>query len=215
MPEISAWEIILRLLLSTVLAGFVGLERESHGRPAGLRTHILVSLGSCLMMIISIYGFPGAARDPFRLAAQVVSGIGFLGAGTILREGLTIKGLTTAASLWVVSGIGLAIGCGLYFPGLVGIIFAVLTLISLEIIEKKLFNSKSISLTIVLDAQTSTDLIKFCAKLGVSIKHLELEFFPDQQKHVYEMLIDPNHLSRDQVLTEFTKVDGVKNLVWK
>ncbi len=117
--NISEWEIAARLGLTCILAGLIGLERESQGRPAGLRTHILVSLGSCLMMIISKYGFYGFDNiDPARLAAQVVSGIGFLGAGTILREGSSVKGLTTAACLWEVAGIGLAIANGMYFAGL-------------------------------------------------------------------------------------------------
>ena len=97
MAILSPVDLLTRLLLSALFAGFIGLERESHGRPAGLRTHILVAVGSCLVMLLSIYGFAGswANRDPARLAAQVISGIGFLGAGTILREGATIKGLTT------------------------------------------------------------------------------------------------------------------------
>ena len=109
-------EIVLRLILAVAAGGLIGLEREIHGRAAGFRTQILVCLGSTLIMLISIYGFEqsgvGTTRDPARLAAQVVSGIGFLGAGTILREGTSIKGLTTAASLWVVAGIGLALGAG-------------------------------------------------------------------------------------------------------
>lgn len=110
---------IIRLLLAGLMGGIIGLERESHGRPAGLRTHIIVSLGSCLIMLVSIYGFEDAGnRDPARLAAQVISGIGFLGAGTILREGATIIGLTTAASLWVVAGIGLAMGAVFTWVGL-------------------------------------------------------------------------------------------------
>ncbi|MEW6227795.1 MAG: MgtC/SapB family protein, partial [Bacillota bacterium] len=120
---ISQTEIIFRLVLAMMFGGFIGLERESHKRPAGFRTHILVCVGSALVMMISQYAFVNFARtteyDPGRIAAQVVSGIGFLGAGTILREGPTIKGLTTAASLWVVAGIGLAVGTGFYLAGAV------------------------------------------------------------------------------------------------
>jgi len=109
-------QIILRLLLSVVLSGFIGFERQLHKRTAGLRTHILVALGSCLIMLTSLYVFDiykGITNvDPARIAAGVITGIGFLGAGTIIREREGIKGLTTAASLWVVAGIGLASGCG-------------------------------------------------------------------------------------------------------
>lgn len=110
--------ILLRLFISVVLGGLIGLERQLHRRAAGLRTHILVSLGSCLIMLTSMYVFDiykgVAGLDPSRIAAGVITGIGFLGAGAIIREPQGIKGLTTAASLWVVSGIGLAAGCGFY-----------------------------------------------------------------------------------------------------
>lgn len=112
-------QMIMRLVLACVLGGLIGLERASGDRPAGFRTHTLVCMGSCLFMLVSIYGFTGmgTVRDPARLAAQVVSGIGFLGAGTILHEGVNVKGLTTAASIWMISAIGLAVGAGLYSIG--------------------------------------------------------------------------------------------------
>ena len=112
------WEIVLRLVLAVVLSGIIGFERELHGRPAGLRTHILVCVGAALVMLISIDGF-GGSGDPARLAAQVVSGIGFLGAGAILRDGGDIKGITTAATLWIVGMIGLACGNGYYIGAIV------------------------------------------------------------------------------------------------
>jgi len=109
-------EMIMRLLLTLVLSGLVGLERQVHRRDAGLRTHILVALGSALIMLTSLYVFDiykeQVALDPVRIAAGVVTGIGFLGAGTIIRSPDGVKGLTTAASLWVVAGIGLAVGVG-------------------------------------------------------------------------------------------------------
>lgn len=129
----SNYQILARLLLATMLSGLIGFERESHGRAAGFRTHILVCLGSTLMMMVSIYIFDvyrGVAPvDPGRIAAQVVTGMGFLGAGTILRAGPTVKGLTTAASLWSVAGIGLAVGCGFYFAAVVATILVFITLV--------------------------------------------------------------------------------------
>ncbi|MDG2764905.1 MgtC/SapB family protein, partial [Vibrio parahaemolyticus] len=121
-------EIIVRLVLSAFLGGLIGMEREASNRPAGFRTHILVSIGSTLMMLVSINGASGGS-DPTRIAAQVVSGIGFLGAGTILRDGNRVKGLTTAASLWVCAGIGLAIGQGFYFAGIATSIISFLSLL--------------------------------------------------------------------------------------
>lgn len=100
------WNVV-RLLLAVVLGGLIGLEREAHGRPAGLRTHILVSLGAALFTIVS-NSYSGPDTDPGRIAAQIVSGIGFLGAGTIIRQGSVIRGLTTAASLWATAAIGMA-----------------------------------------------------------------------------------------------------------
>jgi putative Mg2+ transporter-C (MgtC) family protein len=110
------FQMIIRLLLTVVLSGLIGLERQVHHRDAGLRTHILVALGSCLIMLTSIYVFDiykdKVSMDPARIAAGVITGIGFLGAGTIIREPEKVRGLTTAASLWVVAGIGLAVGIG-------------------------------------------------------------------------------------------------------
>ncbi|MBC2723630.1 MAG: MgtC/SapB family protein, partial [Desulfosporosinus sp.] len=128
---ISEYEIALRLFLACVFGGIVGFERERNDSPAGFRTHILVSLGSALIMILSMYGFNDfttLTKDPARLAAQVVSGIGFLGAGTILRDKTSIKGLTTAASLWVVAAIGLAAGAGFYFASTFVTLLVFLTL---------------------------------------------------------------------------------------
>ncbi len=105
-----------RLMLITLIAGAIGFERERHGRAAGFRTHILVGVGSCLVMLTGLYlmevNLGRVSFDPTRMAAQVLSGIGFLGAGTILRSRASIRGLTTAASLWAVTGIGLAVGAG-------------------------------------------------------------------------------------------------------
>ncbi|MCX5694467.1 MAG: MgtC/SapB family protein [Candidatus Omnitrophica bacterium] len=110
------FQMIMRLLLTLVLSGLIGWERQIHRRDAGLRTHILVALGSCLIMLTSLYVFDiykaQVSLDPVRIAAGVVTGIGFLGAGTIIRESDGVRGLTTAASLWVVAGIGLAVGVG-------------------------------------------------------------------------------------------------------
>ena len=107
---------IFRLLLTLILTGLIGLERQVHQRDAGLRTHILVALGSCLIMLTSMYVFDiykdKVSLDPARIAAGVITGIGFLGAGAIIREPERIRGLTTAASLWVAAGIGLAVGVG-------------------------------------------------------------------------------------------------------
>jgi putative Mg2+ transporter-C (MgtC) family protein len=218
MVNISEWVVLVRLVFSGVLAGLIGLERESHGRPAGLRTHILVSLGSCLIMIISIYGFSGpATRDPARLAAQVVSGIGFLGAGTILREGVSIRGLTTAASLWVVAGIGLAIGCGFYVVGLVTTILSVLTLLFLEPFEKKLFSFKIYHLEIKIGQGLSqlSELTASLYKHGWNVKHLELDMSEDKSEATMDLIVEAKGLTKEHLLSELAKINGINRIVWK
>lgn len=129
---ISEWEIALRLVLSFIFGGIIGYERQARHKSAGFRTNILVCLGSCLIMIMSYEVFAMVEgrtnADPARLAAQVVSGIGFLGAGAIMKEGLTVTGLTTAACLWVVAGVGLAVGGGFYLAAALTTLIVFLTL---------------------------------------------------------------------------------------
>ncbi len=142
-------QIVFRLVFAAILGGVIGIEREVKNRPAGFRTHVLVTLGSTLIMLISIDGFyvlgsQAKVGDPYRLAAQVVSGIGFLGAGTIMRNGNNINGLTTAASLWVSAGIGLAIGTGYYLGAIVATVIVLTTLMAMGLndglIKKKYKN---------------------------------------------------------------------------
>ncbi|HEY7536585.1 MAG TPA: MgtC/SapB family protein [Gaiellaceae bacterium] len=116
------WELLLRLSVAAALGAAVGIERELRDREAGVRTHLLVSLGAALFTIVSAYGFEdfGTSVDPTRIAAQIVTGIGFLGAGAIIREGISVRGLTTAGSLWVVAGVGMAAGAGYYWAAIVG-----------------------------------------------------------------------------------------------
>jgi putative Mg2+ transporter-C (MgtC) family protein len=136
-------QIIQRLVLTVILGGLIGVERQLHKRTAGLRTHILVALGSCLIMLTSIYVFDiykGIANvDPARIAAGVITGIGFLGAGTIIREKEGVKGLTTAASLWVVAGIGLACGCGFKRAAIYTATLSLIVLFFLRYAEKIFF----------------------------------------------------------------------------
>ncbi len=136
---ISSFIVIGRLILAVILGGLVGFEREVHRRSAGLRTHTLVSLGSCLIMLTSLYVFDiykdAASIDPARIAAGVITGIGFLGAGAIIRSGEAVKGLTTAASLWLVAAIGLGVGCGFYLASLTTAILVVAVLFFLRRLE--------------------------------------------------------------------------------
>jgi putative Mg2+ transporter-C (MgtC) family protein len=128
-------ELAGRLALGLVLGAAIGFERELHRQPAGFRTHSLVALGSALFTIISAYGFAGSAVDPTRIAAQIVSGIGFIGAGTILQHRGSIRGLTTAASLWSVAAIGMAAGAGLLALALIGTLLILVVLSLLDNVE--------------------------------------------------------------------------------
>ncbi len=145
---IDPLHVTIRLLLALLLGGLIGLEREQNNHAAGFRTHILVCIGSTLIMLLSIYGFaqfanePGVRMDPSRLAAQVVTGIGFLGAGVILFNGYSITGLTTAASLWVVAAIGLAIGAGFYYAASLSTLLVLFSLFVLNKVEQRLLHAK-------------------------------------------------------------------------
>ena len=140
---LSDFEIITRLLITFFLSGLVGLERQVHRRSAGLRTHILVGLGSCLIMLTSLYVFDiykdKVALDPTRIAAGVITGIGFLGAGAIIRDKESIKGLTTAASIWVVSGLGLAVGTGFIRTAIYTTVLVLIVLHLLRCLDSLIF----------------------------------------------------------------------------
>ncbi len=148
----SEWELLLRLVLACVFGGIIGYERQSRRKSAGLRTNVLVCLGACLIMVLSqeiyqhVEGKTNA--DPARLAAQVVSGIGFLGAGAIMKEGLTVTGLTTAACLWVVAGVGLAVGGGFYSGAFITTALVFVTLGALSRLDNWVDHEKRIGLTI-------------------------------------------------------------------
>ena len=142
-PGLGLGDICLRLLCAMVVGTVIGTEREYTHRPAGMRTHILVALGACAVMITGQlifiqYKALGANPDPARLSAQVITGVGFLGAGTILREGTHVKGLTTAASLWAVACLGIAAGGGYYAVALLGMVLIFVTLTIFEVLQNKL-----------------------------------------------------------------------------
>jgi putative Mg2+ transporter-C (MgtC) family protein len=147
MPELSLAELALRIALAAGLGAAIGLERELREREAGLRTHLLVSLGAALFTIVSAYAWSdwsfsnrsGIVFDPTRIAAQIVTGVGFLGAGAIIRQGLTIRGLTTAATLWAVAAIGMAVGAGYYAAAVITTVVVIVSLWPLRILAYRMF----------------------------------------------------------------------------
>lgn len=151
------WVMILRLAVAGMLGTLIGLEREYRAKEAGMRTHFLVALGSALIMIVSQYGFGDNTADASRVAAQIVSGIGFIGAGTIMMHKQFVRGLTTAAGLWVAAGIGMAIGGGLYVLGIVCTIF---TLIGLEVFQHIFQRFHTRNTQLVFTTRHHSDLVK-------------------------------------------------------
>ena len=164
------WDFVLRLVVAGVLGGIVGWDREYRAKEAGLRTHFLVAIGSALIMIVSQHGFadvlgkPGIGLDPSRIAAQVVSGIGFIGAGTILIQKQFVRGLTTAAGLWATSGIGLAVGAGMDW---VGVCAMVLTLVGLEFLTIVFKNVGEHSSLLVFSTKDKENLKRVANELHI------------------------------------------------
>lgn len=214
------WEMAMRLLLSCILGGFIGYERESHHKAAGLRTHILVSIGSCLIMILSfkiyssVEGFTNA--DPARLAAQVVSGIGFLGAGSIIKDGPTVKGLTTAASLWVVAGVGLAVGSGYYMGALMttGLVF--LTLSILSRLEDKDYESLVYLFITTTDAPGQIGKIGLLlGKYDIKIKDIKMDVANDESLDLLEISFKislPASANVNELTIGLLNIDGVNSV---
>lgn len=215
MYDISYGEMILRLVLSTALGGAIGFEREIGNRPAGLRTHILVSVGSTLIMLVSKYGFD-SGTDPARLAAQVVSGIGFLGAGTILRTGNTVQGLTTAASLWVCAGIGLAIGSGFYLGAIVSVVLVLLSLIILVRVEKLVFISKKRSFKIVALERAGLigDIGTFFGEYNLVIKKIEINPLDDDNDsiEIYFIVDVKSDEKLERIVDLLYNIDGIRRI---
>jgi putative Mg2+ transporter-C (MgtC) family protein len=147
-PDLSTTEALLRLLIAAGLGGAIGLERELRDHEAGFRTHLLVSLGACVFTLVSAYAWSdwtfsqktGTVFDPTRIAAQIVTGIGFLGAGAILRNEADVRGLTTAASTWVVAAIGMAAGFRLYVVAVAAAVMVLASLVIVRVIERRLLN---------------------------------------------------------------------------
>jgi len=182
LEELSAWVLIGRLLLASALGALIGLQRELTRNVAGLRTHLLVSLGACCVMLTSQYGFledpnPG---DPARMAAQVVSGIGFLGAGAIMRRGPEVSGLTTAASLWVSAAIGLAIGTGFWIAAVSTTVLTLVSLVVLKALERRFIstrNNKVISIVDVTWDQVQR-VMSMMAEESIIIRSIRSEVSP-------------------------------------
>ncbi|RJE82634.1 MgtC/SapB family protein [Paenibacillus sp. 1011MAR3C5] len=223
-------DILIRLSLALLLGGLIGLEREQSNHAAGLRTNILVCLGACLLMLLSIYGFsdfveePNVRVDPARLAAAVITGVGFLGAGTILFTGKSITGLTTAASLWVVAAIGLAVGAGFYFASASVTVMVLLTLWLFNKLEKRYIKAKKEHLISVHAADLSSVMNKLNHILDqrkVTIRKMYMEDVADSDKRkggdepltkLVLHIIMPQRKNEKlmQLMDELKKLEGIR-----
>ena len=221
---LNEWIILFRLVLAAVLSGIVGFEREFHGRAAGFRTHILLCVGSTLIMLASMHIFDvyvgKVAIDPARLAAGVVTGIGFLGAGTIMRYKSSVRGLTTAASLWVVTGIGLAVGTGLYFGAIITTGIAVVALMFFGKLEHVMIR-KDWYKTIVIETKDGMEQLKgirdVLSEYGSEITDFEVDRSKDDSNtmilRVGIKLFTSRH--NDQLMQDMAGLEGVKKVKWE
>jgi putative Mg2+ transporter-C (MgtC) family protein len=201
LPILGWDEALLRLVLAAALGGAVGIERELREREAGLRTHLLVALGSALFTIVSAYGFhaflsSGAnvvRADPTRIAAQIVTGIGFLGAGAIIRQGLSVRGLTTAATLWVVAAIGMAIGAGYYSGALITTGVVLLALWPLRLLAYQAlrrFRPEDGRLLVELAAGESTGaVIDEVERAGARLQTIEVSQEGDRRRLLLDVVL--------------------------
>jgi putative Mg2+ transporter-C (MgtC) family protein len=223
-PELHFAEVLLRVVLAAVLGGAIGVEREIREREAGLRTHLLVAVGAALFTLVSAYGWHdfhfsaanGVTYDPTRIAAQIVTGIGFLGAGAIIRQGLSIRGLTTAASLWVVAAIGIASGAGYYSAAVITTVVVLVSLWPLRIVAHRLFERirpGERRLEVELGpGESPAVLVEALEKTGATVRAFELEDARERQRVVLDVRLGgtPEHA----VTAELMRLEQVLGVRW-
>jgi len=216
----SNYEIVFKLTLACILGGLIGLERESLNRPAGFRTYTLVCVGSALAMVVSLdmyfQFYRTVSVDPGRIAAQVVSGIGFLGAGTIMKEGATVRGLTTAAGLWGVACIGLAVGSGMYMPAIVTTVLMLFVLIYFAKFEEH-FTGTRLYKGIVMQVKDQPGQVGIVGSLlgdmGVLIKNINLTRLESDNILEIELLLElPSEATIEEVVQELSQAKGVQHI---
>ncbi|SIS61716.1 putative Mg2+ transporter-C (MgtC) family protein [Salimicrobium flavidum] len=205
----------VRLVIALFLSGLIGFERELKKHSAGFRTHILVGVGACLMMLLSLYGFEEYIQkydnirfDPARIPSYVISGIGFLGAGTIIVHGSTIRGLTTAASIWTVAGIGLVVGAGMYDVAVLSTVLVLISLIVLNNVEEKyLKNVGKGAYYITMKNQGDVkEVFELLDNLQVEIEKMEVK--KEEEIRIILQLAKNNTINDATLLEELGKLDG-------
>jgi putative Mg2+ transporter-C (MgtC) family protein len=205
--------IVVRLLASLAVGGLIGLERSYHGRPAGFRTHSLVCLSTSLLMLVTVYEtrwFPSVAQgrislDPTRMAQGIMTGIGFLGAGTIIKDGLSVRGLTTAASIWITAAIGILIGIGFYFPAAIATILTFGTLSVFRWIESQIpsqFYAQFVVRFARNDAMPEMEMRRLLEGYNFTIANLNYHLDIEADFFEYQMVIRTNQADNASRLTQ-------------
>ena len=214
--SISDAEIVVRLAIMSVLCGVIGLERQIRGQVAGLRTHLIVGLGSGLFTLVSAYGFAGSNADPTRIAAQVVSGIGFLGGGAILRYGVTVRGMTTAAALWISAAIGMATAAGFYAGAVATTAIALVALVALRRLKpvvKRRFAGETLSLELALTPGASIrSLLGELRRRSLSVEGLESHVLDDGSERLRLDVRGPASLDVDGILAGLSQIGEVARI---
>jgi putative Mg2+ transporter-C (MgtC) family protein len=203
---IPYWEVVLRLVLASLLCGAIGFERETRDQPAGFRTHILLGLGAALFTLVSAYGFEPFTRaalgggglqfDPTRIAAQIIAGVGFLGAGAIIRQGRDVRGLTTAASLWATSAIGMAVGAGYLFGAAAATVLAIATLYALRGLRSSIISplrpdSAGLELGLRDRESSPANALQVLRHHNISIRSMDAEIDEERVRYKLQVRVHP------------------------
>ncbi|HUK93427.1 MAG TPA: MgtC/SapB family protein [Gaiellaceae bacterium] len=218
-PALDWWQVFLRLGAAAALGGAVGLERELRDRDAGFRTHMLVSLGAALFALAGAYGFREFPRgvDPTRVAAGIVTGIGFLGAGAIIRQGFTVRGLTTAATLWVVAAIGLSAGAGYYSGAVLTTVIALLLLWPVQYVGQLViprFRPQTSRLLVQLPSgESPAPLITALEGQGARLHSLEVGHEADRRAVVLDVTLPPK-ADAPAIVADLAELDHVLEVRW-
>ena len=218
--------ILIKLALAALAGGLVGLEREAHGRPAGMRTNLLVAVGACTMMIISeafylkygMYVGDSTLRlDPSRTAAQIITGIGFLGAGVIIKEGATVRGLTTAASLWAVAGVGMAFGMGYFVLGGISTVFIVGSLLFIKKLDPFIKKDRYLTVTVTARNRDSLydDLEALISEQGFKIADISSQVDILEDEIFYKLVVTQQHRRIGRALSAaIARLEGVRKIYY-
>ena len=221
-PALSWGSVTVRLAVAAGLGGAVGLERELRERQAGLRTHLVVCVGAALFTLVSAYGFRDVVEqgrivvDPTRIAAQIVSGIGFLGAGAIIRQGLSVRGLTTAATLWLVAAIGMAVGAGFYSGAVIATVGALFTLGPLRVVAFKIIRRWRPDIDrLVVDIPAGGSPVPILEAIeGNGGRVISLEIAQEGDRRSVALDIELQHARTPAIVAAVGDIDGVLEVRW-